>query len=112
MLQASILQILNQYQPQPAASERISKAPASEAPANETFSDEQVEQVKQVEQELSPSLEELQIEIATAAGLLRPISTEPGQTPVSLPGPTIEELMQIVAKFKAPEETRIIDVFE
>jgi hypothetical protein len=103
MLLSSVLQILNQYQPQSAAAvEKTSKTPAR-SPAIETFS---------VEQEASPGLETLKIEIAAAAGLLRPLSPDPDMSPVALPGPSLEELMQIIEKLKAPDQSRVIDVFE
>jgi hypothetical protein len=103
MLLSSVLQILNQYQPQPAATvEKTLKTPTI-TPATETIS---------IEQEASPGLDTLQIEIAAAAGLLRPLSPDPGMSPVALPGPSLEELMQIIDKLKAPDQSRVVDVFE
>jgi hypothetical protein len=98
MLLSSILQILNQYDPQPHAVARMS-AP----PGGETFS---------IQVQAASGLQELEAQIAAAAGLLRPISVEPGQAPVALPGPNLEELMQIIAKLKEPKESRVLDVFE
>ena len=98
MLLSSILQILNQNQPQSSTFERPAKSSATES-----FS---------VPKEASSGLKELEAEIASAAGLLRPISIEPGQAPVSLPGLNLEELMQIIAKIKEPNQSRVLDVFE
>jgi hypothetical protein len=100
MLLSSILQILNQYQPQTAAMEKTSKA---QDPPIKSFS---------VEQEASPGLETLKVEVAAAAGLLRPLSPDPGVSPVTLPGPSFEELIQMIEKIKATEDPRVIDVFE
>jgi hypothetical protein len=97
MLLSSILQILNQYQSQPAATEKTLIDPASEAFLAEL--------------EVS-GLKELQSEIATAAGLLRPLSPDPAVTPVRLPGPNLEELVQIITKLKEKNPTHVVDVFE
>jgi hypothetical protein len=97
MLLSSILQILNQYLPQPAATERTPKAPAPKS-----FSAEME----------SSGLKELKSEIATAAGLLRPLSPDPNVTPVRLPGPNLEELTQIIAKLKEENQPHVVDVFE
>lgn len=97
MLLSSILQILNQYRPQPAATENALKAPAPQS----FFA----------EMEAS-GLKELQSEIAIAAGLLRPLSPDPNLTPVRLPGPNLEELTQIIAKLKETNRSHVVDVFE
>jgi hypothetical protein len=98
MLLSSILQILNQNRPQPAAVGSAPKAP----PVQKSFSAELE----------SSGLKELKSEIATAAGLLRPLCSDPKVTPVRLPGPNLEELTQIIAKLKEENQTHIVDVFE
>jgi hypothetical protein len=57
-------------------------------------------------------LKELESEIANAAGLLRPLSPDPGVTPVRLPGPNLEELKQIITKLKEANRSHVVDVFE
>jgi hypothetical protein len=99
MLLSSILQILSQYQPQSKTVEKM-----SQPSTREVFSIPA--------QDASSGLQQLEQEIASAAGLLRPISAEPGQAPVSLPGPNIEELKQLISKFKTQNKSRVLDVFE
>jgi hypothetical protein len=96
MLLSSILQILNQYQTQPSSFQNTVK-PASAA----TFS---------IAQDNS-GLQQIRNEIASAAGLLRPLSPE-HIDPVTLTGPSLEELMQTIAKLKEPNKSRVVDVFE
>ncbi len=103
MLISSMLQILNQYQPQPAAADEASAAPI-ETPVNP--------EIYSVQQEEAHALAKLQLDIAAAAGLLRPLSPDPDMSPISLPGPSLEELMQIIDNLKAVEESRVVDVFE
>jgi hypothetical protein len=97
MLLSSILQILNQNQPQPAATEKTLINPAPQS----FFADLE-----------ASGLKELQSEIATAAGLLRPLSPDPNVTPVRLPGPNLEELVQIITKLKEKNQAHVVDVFE
>jgi hypothetical protein len=96
MLMSSILQILSQYQTQqPVFQKAVTPAsPATFAAALE-----------------SSGLQQIQLEIAAAAGLLRPLSPE-HIDPVTLAGPNLEELMQTIAKLKEPITPRQIDVFE
>jgi hypothetical protein len=96
MLLSSILQILTQYQPQPQA---YQKAVAPPSPA--TFS---------AALEAS-GLQKIRLEIAAASGLLRPLSPEHIE-PVTLAGPSLEELMQTIAKLREPNQSRVVDVFE
>jgi hypothetical protein len=95
MLLPSILQILNENQTQPVHKKTVN--PVSPAP----FS---------IAQENS-ALREIRQEIATAAGLLRPLSPEHIE-PVTLRGPSLEELMQTIAKLKESKPSRVVDVFE
>ncbi len=95
MLLSSILQILNQYQPQPVASQKTVQ------PSAETFS-------AALE---NSGLQKIRMEIAAAAGLLRPLSPEHIE-PVTLTGPSLEKLMQTIAKLKESGQSRVVDVFE
>jgi hypothetical protein len=96
MLLSSILQILNQYQTQAPAYQK-----AAEPPSQATFS---------AALEAS-GLQKIQLEIAAASGLLRPLSPE-HIDPVTLTGPSLDELMQMIAKLKEPNQSRVVDVFE
>jgi hypothetical protein len=98
MLLSSILQILNQHQLQLSTVEKKSKSETKEPFV--------------IPKESSSPLDALNNEIAAAAGLLRPISVEPGQSPVALPGPNLDELLHIIEKFKEPIQSRVLDVFE
>ena len=96
MLLSSILQILNAYQPQMQVHQKAAVPPSSStASAAEETS----------------GLRKISLEIAAAAGLLRPLSPE-HLTPVTLAGPSLEELIQTIAKLKEPNQSRYIDVFE
>jgi hypothetical protein len=106
MLLASILQILNEYKAQPA----VKPAAAVEKTDPKTFTFSETEKTsKELEK---PGLQQLESEIAAAAGLLRPLSIDPDLAPIKLPGPNLEELMQIIEKLKEPYKTRVVDRFE
>ena len=96
MLLSSILEILNQYRPEPPAYQRAAKPP----PAATSSAAEQ-----------TSGLQKIRLEIAAEAGLLRPLSPERIE-PVNLTGPNLEELMQTIAKLKEPNKSRVVDVFE
>jgi hypothetical protein len=106
MLLASILQILNEYKSQPAVKPA---AAVAKTVLKSSASSDFEKFAKELE---NPGLEQIESEIAAAAGLLRPLSVDPNVTPVNLPGPNLEELMQMVKKLKEPYKKSVVDMFE
>jgi hypothetical protein len=98
MLLSSILQMLDQYPPQSKAAETARlKTPQKE----EALSLENTSGLKKIE-----------LEIAAAAGLLRPLSVMPDPTMPPPAGPSLEELIRAISKFDKSDESRVVDVFE
>jgi hypothetical protein len=57
-------------------------------------------------------LEKIELEIAAAAGLLRPFTPDPQLPAPNMSGSSLEELLRIIADLKKPDQSRFVDVFE
>ena len=98
MLLSSILQMLDQYP----AQLKVAEAARPIFPqGEETPNPENVSGLKKIE-----------LEIAAAAGLLRPLSVMPDPVMPPPAGPSLEELIRAVSKFEKSDETRVVDMFE
>jgi hypothetical protein len=97
MILSSILRILDQHQNQPNAVKKLELGPsyAEVAAAQE-----------------ASGLEKIELEIAAAAGLLKPKIPEPQLPIANLSGPALEELLRTIADLKKPDQSRFVDVFE
>jgi hypothetical protein len=94
MLLSSILSILDKHDLQPQS--------VTAPDVSEPF---RIESCQYAEKMQEPR--KVQTEIATAAGMLRPLIPSPG-----VPSTNIGELIRAVAKFEQKENERMIDVFE
>jgi hypothetical protein len=57
-------------------------------------------------------LKKIEMEIAAAAGLLRPSNLMPDSEMPPPAGPSLEELIRAVSKFEESQQSRVVDVFE
>jgi hypothetical protein len=97
MLLPTILRILDQRQPQPVVVEKIKTPPSSATTAAA---------------EESSGLKKIELQIAAAAGLLRPLNPVPHTAAVNLTRPSLEELLRTIADLKKPDQAPKVDVFE
>jgi hypothetical protein len=97
MLLSSILRLLEQRLAQPGVVKKPEPQPGYAAIA--------------AAQEAS-GLKKIELEIAAAAGLLRPIHPDPQLPGANLAGPALEELLRTIADLKKSDQSRFVDVFE
>jgi len=97
MLLSSILRILDQHPNLPRVVEKMElrPSPATSAAAQE-----------------ASGLKKIQLEIAAAAGLLRPFNPDPELPAVPKAGSSLEELLRTIADLKKSDRSRFVDVFE
>ena len=94
MLLPSIMKILDQNQGQLKAVEQTKvKAPA---PGSEK----------------SAGLQQIELEIAAAAELVKPAEVSQPNTATQSTGPFLEELLRAITKFEKSDQSRVVDVFE
>jgi hypothetical protein len=109
MLISSILQILDQQSFQPKATKKAFEMAAENAAAQFRIPNQAA--TTEVAEE-SSGLHKIELEIAAAAGLLRPLSLEHPLPAAAHPGPSAEELIRAITKFERPHRSRFVDVFE
>jgi hypothetical protein len=97
MLIPAILRFLDQHQTRPRVVEKVKTPPSSATIA--------------AAQEAS-GLKKIELEIAAAAGLLRPLNALPQLPVINLAGPSLEELLRTIAELEKLDQTRKVDVFE
>lgn len=97
MLLSSILRILDQRQTQPNVVKKLEFEPSYAAVA--------------AAQEAS-GLEKIELEIAAAAGLLRPFGPEPKSPAANFGAASLDELLRTIADLRKPDRSRFVDVFE
>jgi hypothetical protein len=57
-------------------------------------------------------LEKIEMAIANAADLVKPLNFEPQTTDKRSAGPGLEELLRIITKFQKSNQKRVVDFFE
>ena len=98
MLLPSILQMLDHYPGQ----QRIAQKDGTNSLQRQEF----------ILPENVSGLRKIELEIAAAAGLLRPLSVMPDPIMSPPASPSLEELIRAVSKFERPDEQHVVDVFE
>jgi hypothetical protein len=98
MLLSSILRFLDQYPRQRKVAEKPQVEP--------------YEREAGIQAEKTSGLKRIEMEIAAAAGLLRPFSGMPYPGMPLASGPSLEDLIRAVSKFEESGQSRVVDVFE
>ncbi len=98
MLLSSIVQTLRQHSAQPKAVEQ------KNAEGDEFRVDQPLEEGR--------GLKQREMEVAAAAGLLRPLSTMPDPIIPPQVGPSPDQFIRTVSKLEEAEEIRVVDVFK